>query len=50
MNIQKKIGGLMAFESYIEHSEPIFKELNILDVFKLNDYLNCDVYVSISSS
>jgi hypothetical protein len=23
----------------MEHTEPIFKELNILDIFKINDYL-----------
>ena len=39
MNIQKKIVRLMTFKSYLEHSEPIFKDLNILDIFKINDYL-----------
>jgi hypothetical protein len=39
MNIQKKIVRLMKFKSYMEHTEPIFKELNILDIFKINDYL-----------
>ena len=39
MNIQKKIVRLMTFKSYLEHSEPIFKYLNILDIFKINDYL-----------
>jgi hypothetical protein len=29
----------MTFMSYLEHSEPIFKDLNILDIFKINDYL-----------
>ena len=29
----------MTFKSYLEHSEPIFKDLNILDIFKINDYL-----------
>ena len=29
----------MTFKSYVEHSEPIFKDLNILDIFKINDYL-----------
>jgi hypothetical protein len=47
LNIQKKIVRLMTFKSYMEHTEPIFKELNILDIFKINDYLiNCHVYVS----
>jgi hypothetical protein len=30
----------MTFKYYLEHSEPIFKDLNILDnIFKVNDYL-----------
>ncbi len=29
----------MAFKSYSDHSEPIFKDLNILNIFKINDYL-----------
>ena len=29
----------MTFKSYMKHTEPIFKELNILDIFKINDYL-----------
>ena len=39
MNIQKKNVGLVTFKSYLEHTEPIFKELGILDIFKINDYL-----------
>ena len=39
MNIQKKIVRLITFKSYLEHTEPIFKELGILDIFKINDYL-----------
>jgi hypothetical protein len=39
MNIQKKIVRLMTFKSYLEHTEPIFRELGILDIFKINDYL-----------
>jgi hypothetical protein len=39
MNIQKKILRLMTFKSYLEHIEPIFKELGILDIFKINYYL-----------
>ena len=39
MNIQKKIVRLMTFKSYMEHTESIFKELNILDIFKINNYL-----------
>ena len=38
MNIQKKIVCLMTFKSYLEHSEPIFKDLNILDIFKINSF------------
>jgi hypothetical protein len=30
---------LITFRSYSEHTEPIFKELHILDIFKINDYL-----------
>ena len=29
----------MAFKSYFDLSEPIFKDLNILNIFKINDYL-----------
>ena len=29
----------MAFKSDVEHTELIFKELGILDIFKNNDYL-----------
>ena len=39
MNIQKKIVRLMTFNSYLAHSEPIFKDLKILDIYKINDYL-----------
>ncbi len=39
MNIQKKIVRLMTFKSYLEHTEPIFKELVLPDIFKINDYL-----------
>ncbi len=39
LNIQKKIIRLMTFRSYLEHTEPLFKELNILDIFKTNDNL-----------
>ena len=30
---------LITFRSYSENTEPIFKELRILDIFKINDYL-----------
>ena len=39
MKIQKKIVRLITFKSYIEHTELIFKELKILNIFKINDYL-----------
>ena len=29
----------MTFKSYLEHIEPIFKELNILNIFQINDSL-----------
>jgi hypothetical protein len=29
----------MTFNSYLAHSEPIFKDLKILDIYKINDYL-----------
>ena len=38
----------MTFKSYLEHTEPIFKELGILDIFKINDYLTA--YVSLPPS
>ena len=51
MNIQKKIVRLMIFKSYWEHTEPIFKELGILDIYKINDYLTAMyVYVSLPPS
>jgi hypothetical protein len=39
LNIQNKIVRLITFRSYSEHTEPIFKELRILDIFKINHYL-----------
>jgi hypothetical protein len=39
VNIQKKIFRLMTFNSYFDHTEPIFKELEILSIYKLNQYL-----------
>ena len=29
----------MTFKSYFDDSEPTFKDLNILNIFKINDYL-----------
>ena len=39
MNIQKKIVRLMTFKSYLEHTEPIYCDLKILNIYKINDYL-----------
>ena len=37
--VQEKIIRLMTFKSYLEHTEPIFKELGILNIFQINDNL-----------
>ena len=29
----------MTFNSYLEHSEPIFRDLEILNISKINNYL-----------
>ena len=39
LNVQKKNVRLMMFKSYSEHTKLIFRKLNFLDIFKLNDYL-----------
>ena len=39
MKIHKKIVRLMTFKSYFEHTEPIFQEQQILNLYKINDYL-----------
>ena len=31
----------MNFKSYLEHTEPLFQKLKILNIFKINDYLSC---------
>ena len=41
VNIQKKIARLMSFKSYHDHTKPIFTDLKILNLHKLNDYLTC---------
>jgi hypothetical protein len=38
MNIKKNCAPY-DFNSYLVHSEPIFKDLKILDIYKINDYL-----------
>jgi hypothetical protein len=37
--IQKKIIRLMKFKSYTKHTKPLFNDLKILNIFKINDYL-----------
>ena len=39
MRIRKKIVRLITFKSYSEHTEMIFKNLGILNVYQINDYL-----------
>ena len=39
MSVQKKIVRLITFKSYSEHTEPLFKKLNLLNIYKINDYL-----------
>ena len=41
LNVQKKIIRLITFKSYLEHTEPLFHKLKILNIFKINDYLSC---------
>jgi hypothetical protein len=35
MNVQKKIVRLICFKSYLDHSEPLFLDLKILNVYKI---------------
>ena len=44
MNVQKKIVRLICFKSYSDHSEPLFLDLKILNVYKINDYL-CSIFM-----
>ena len=44
MNVQKKIVRLICFKSYMDHSEPLFLDLQILNIYKLNDYL-CNIFM-----
>jgi hypothetical protein len=39
MSVQKKIVRLITFKSYSEHTEPLFKKLNLLNIYKINDYM-----------
>jgi hypothetical protein len=47
MRIQKKIVRLITFKPYSEHTETIFKNLEILNVYQINDFLTSTVHVSI---
>jgi hypothetical protein len=44
LNVQKKIVRLICFKSYMDHSEPIFLQLKILDIYIINDYL-CSLFM-----
>jgi hypothetical protein len=44
LKVQKKIVRLFCFKSYMDHSEPIFLQLKILDIYKINDYL-CSLFM-----
>jgi hypothetical protein len=44
LNVQKKIVRLICFKSYMDRSEPIFLQLKILDIYKINDYL-CSLFM-----
>ncbi len=50
VNIQKKIVRLMTFKSYSDHTEPIFNDLKILNLYKLNEYLTCIPFVSVTGT
>ena len=41
INIQKKVIRLIAFKSFTEHTEPIFRDLEILSFEKINNFLIC---------
>ena len=44
LNVQKKIVRLISFKSYLEHSNLLFHNLKILNIFKINDYL-CSLFM-----
>ena len=44
LNVQKKIVRLINFKSYMDHSEPSFKYLKILNIYQINDYL-CSLFM-----
>ena len=39
VSIQKKIMRLITFKFYLEHTEPIFRDLEILSIEQINCYL-----------
>ena len=41
----KKIVRLINFKSYMDHSEPSFKYLKMLNIYQINDYL-CSLFMS----
>ena len=48
LKIQKKIVWLMCFKSYTDHSEPLFFNLKILNIYKINDHESSQsIYVSL---
>jgi hypothetical protein len=44
MNVPKKIVRLICFKSYSDHSEPLFLDLKILNVYRINDYI-CSIFM-----
>jgi hypothetical protein len=44
LKIQKKIVRLMCFKSYTDHSEPLFFNIKILNIYKINDHL-CSLFM-----
>lgn len=39
--LQKRFCRISTFSDWIAHSDPLFKQLNILTIFNLNEYLTC---------
>ena len=46
INVQRKIVRLICFKSYSDNFEPLFLDLKILNVYKINDYL-CSIFIHI---
>ena len=49
MNVQKKLIRLIAFKPYTEHTKPIFRQLEILNIEQIKLFFNYFIHVSISS-